>query len=156
MPSALTNIILHRRDTERTRSHPFLFYFSSIPIQCRYTSNIHPPNHSPFQRTPRNNTTINKTISRFNSIQFDSIRFDSIRFDSNLSNPFGFHTVKSVEIGLPQTSLQYLHSAASIVAALQTIKLVQAIQSLQIIQSLQTLQAIQAIHTNTHRAFHRV
>ena len=139
MPSAFTNIIRHRRDTERTRSHPFLFYFSSIPIQCRYTSNIHPPNHSPFQRTPRNNTTINKTISRFNSI-----RFDSIRFDSNLSNPFGFHTVKSVEIGLPQTSLQYLHSAASIVAALQ------------IIQSLQTLQAIQAIHTNTHRAFHRV
>ena len=65
MPSAFTNIIRHRRDTERTRSHPFLFYFSSIPIQCRYTSNIHPPNHSPFQRTPRNNTTIDKTTIRF-------------------------------------------------------------------------------------------
>ena len=74
----------------------------------------------------------NSSKQYHNQQNHHSIQFDSIRFNSNLSNPFSPLILKSVQIGYPFNSLQYLHSAASIVAAFQALQSLRALQTIQV------------------------
>ena len=100
MPSVLTTMIIHRRDTQRTRSTSLWVQYNVAPLQT-----IHPPNHSPS----------NELLRQYHNQQNQN-------HVTNLSNPLSPHTTESVEIDCLPTFYQYPSSAASLVAALQTVR----------------------------------